>query len=496
MGGRGRERGKKLPPVLHDTLFVSWWEFMARRQQQRTQYPRNPDLFSPEDEEGVDEELGNEWRKPPGGWRPPHLLTWFLLLVLAGLVMTLAYLKDEEVLWDEDLRHGAAETELASTENAVLSAPTRMKTMLASAARVTLERPEAPVWTWDTPTLSRWLEEQGAVLDNFRDLLEEKEEEWRPRNLLWQVENLGVDQHAWRKVMLLKQVEVEYLTRRGDEEMAFRAAVDMAVMACLLERLDTWPSFMERALDLHEAAAQSLAVLLQNTKLPEGVLKQLQLQEYGPWEASNERLGSAMKGYYGFERKLLLGPEKGEPPLPLEYQTARSGWMQFKPNATLRLFADSFRELSDACKPAAFTKTSQLSHRLYQRVSGVQGIGNPNSSGEKYFASRIVQYAGLPERVNLARAKHTILMTLFSVRRSVAGEMRVPMSLEELVPKYLDAVPKDPFTGEPLGYNAAHGLIYSVGLDLKDDGGKPTEVPLSDILEPTVQTGIGVARAR
>ncbi|WP_206171084.1 hypothetical protein [Phragmitibacter flavus] len=482
---------------MHDTVFVSWWVLMARRQQQqRVQSPRNRELFSPEDDDVLDEMVPNEWRKRPGGWRPPHLLTWFLLLVLVGLVMTLAYLKDEAPVWDEDLRHTAGEVQVESQENAVLSAPTRMKTMLASAGRVVLDRPEGPAWRWDTPTLARWLEEKGTVLDNFRDLLEEKEEEWRPRNLLWQVENLGADQQAWKTVMVLKQVEVEYLTRRGNEEMAFLAAVDMAVMACLLERLDTWPSFMERALDLHEAAAQSLAVLLQNTRLPEPVLMQLQLNEYGPWEASNEHLGAAMKGYYGFERKLLLGPDKGEPPLPLEYQTARSGWMQFKPNATLRLFADSFRELADASKPAAFTKTSQLSHRLYQQVSGVQGIGNPNSTGEKYFASRIVQYAGLPERLNLARAKHTILMTLFSVRRSVAAEMRVPMSLEELVPKYLEAVPKDPFTGEPIGYNAAHGLIYSVGLDLKDDGGRPTEVPLSDILEPTVQTGIGVARAR
>ena len=446
----------------------------------------------PEEDAAQDEgQAANQWRQPEG-WRPPHLLTWFLLFLLVGLVISLMYLKDESPPWDEDLRYATA-APLAETP---LSAPTRMKTMLHSAARVELERLDQPAWKWDMEILEEWLNAYSTVLDNFRDLLEEKEEEWLPRHVLWQVENLGSNASSWRTVILLKQVEVAYYSKRNDEEGAFRAAVDMAVMASLLERLDTWPSFMERALDLHEACAQSLAILLQNTQLAEPLLRQLQEQEYAPWAPSNELLTKAMKGYYAFERKLLLGPEKGEPPLPHEYMTARTGWMQFKPNATLRLFADSFRELSDACKPEAFAKTSQISHRLYQRVSGVQGIGNPNSAGEQYFASRIVQYVGLPERLNLARAKHTILMTLFSVRRSVAAEMRVPLSLDELVPKYMGAVPKDPFTGEPIGYNSAEGLVYSVGLDLKDDHGKPTEVPLSDILEPTVQTGIGVARAR
>ena len=60
------------------------------------------------------------------------------------------------------------------------------------------------------------------------------------------------------------------------------------------------------------------------------------------------------------------------------------------------------------------------------------------------------------------------------------GEGRLPENLDELVPKYLDAVPEDPFDGKPLKYRAGmldhgngklkHGyVVYSVGLDGKDD---------------------------
>jgi hypothetical protein len=49
-----------------------------------------------------------------------------------------------------------------------------------------------------------------------------------------------------------------------------------------------------------------------------------------------------------------------------------------------------------------------------------------------------------------------------------------PASLEELTPKYLAEVPRDPFDGSPLRYRrTADGVIvYSVSVDGKDDGGE------------------------
>lgn len=49
----------------------------------------------------------------------------------------------------------------------------------------------------------------------------------------------------------------------------------------------------------------------------------------------------------------------------------------------------------------------------------------------------------------------------------------LPDSLDDLVPKFLDAVVADPFTGGPLRYKklAKGYVVYSVGEDGKDDGG-------------------------
>jgi len=47
----------------------------------------------------------------------------------------------------------------------------------------------------------------------------------------------------------------------------------------------------------------------------------------------------------------------------------------------------------------------------------------------------------------------------------------LPTTLDELVPKYLTAVPTDAFDGKPLRYSQEKKIIYSVGEDLKDSGG-------------------------
>ncbi len=44
-------------------------------------------------------------------------------------------------------------------------------------------------------------------------------------------------------------------------------------------------------------------------------------------------------------------------------------------------------------------------------------------------------------------------------------------SLAELVPRYLREVPTDPFDRESLRYSPAKRIVYSVGVDLEDQGG-------------------------
>ena len=75
--------------------------------------------------------------------------------------------------------------------------------------------------------------------------------------------------------------------------------------------------------------------------------------------------------------------------------------------------------------------------------------------------------------------QHRITAHLRSAKAILAAERfrldtgRLPKSLEELVPTYLDTLPVDPFTATPLRFAVTEEgiVIYSIGENLIDDGG-------------------------
>ncbi|MBN2138785.1 MAG: hypothetical protein JW720_13335 [Sedimentisphaerales bacterium] len=61
-----------------------------------------------------------------------------------------------------------------------------------------------------------------------------------------------------------------------------------------------------------------------------------------------------------------------------------------------------------------------------------------------------------------------------AVERYRLAEGKLPEALNELVPEYLDVVPKDPFDGAELRFKRLEKgfMVYSIGEDCSDDGGK------------------------
>jgi len=84
--------------------------------------------------------------------------------------------------------------------------------------------------------------------------------------------------------------------------------------------------------------------------------------------------------------------------------------------------------------------------------------------------------------IQKAETQHKIITTH---ERLVAGELALrcyqseqghpPAHLDDVVTKYLAQVPQDPFTGQPMIYRlqGTNWLLYSVGPDGADDGGRP-----------------------
>ena len=79
----------------------------------------------------------------------------------------------------------------------------------------------------------------------------------------------------------------------------------------------------------------------------------------------------------------------------------------------------------------------------------------------------VTKFALIQSQVDLAR-------TACALERFRLAHGNYPERLAELVPTYLDKVPLDIVNGEPLHYRRTDNgkfVLYSIGLDGKDDGG-------------------------
>ena len=102
---------------------------------------------------------------------------------------------------------------------------------------------------------------------------------------------------------------------------------------------------------------------------------------------------------------------------------------------------------------------------------------------------RLISFKSLrqSEQKHAARIKrHQTGMRLLTIELALrcfqSEQGRVPLRLEELTPKYFQCVPMDPFSDQPLVYHAqgTNWLLYSIGPDGVDDGGKPVGRSVSD----------------
>jgi hypothetical protein len=73
-----------------------------------------------------------------------------------------------------------------------------------------------------------------------------------------------------------------------------------------------------------------------------------------------------------------------------------------------------------------------------------------------------------------AQANIKLATTALTVERFRLDQGRLPIDLKELTPRFLDAIPTDPFDGAPLRYRRLDRgyVVYNVGEDGRDDGGR------------------------
>jgi len=177
-------------------------------------------------------------------------------------------------------------------------------------------------------------------------------------------------------------------------------------------------------------------------------------------------VGESVMGFAAFKSPLAaLGPNSG---LPINRFMRGS-------NEDLAFYLEIQSDMRDAMEleyPDALDMVETANDKVTARIATPLGR-------MRYIMTGLTLPAISASAGAVARADglNRCIDTAIAIERYRRREGRLPESLAELVPDFLEAVPIDPFDGKPVRYVVKKEayLVYTCGRDRVDDGGKEVD---------------------
>jgi hypothetical protein len=185
---------------------------------------------------------------------------------------------------------------------------------------------------------------------------------------------------------------------------------------------------------------------------------------------------------------LLVGLRGERAFLHKTFEAIKAGEVSLDQLLTMRGKTGKYNWFDKLAREDVNVEHARVLSLMTRRVRDAQLPPHRQAAGERAFEAEvralppqaIVTRLILPETTSIARrdrnrrAHLCCLISAIACERHRQAEGSWPCALAELVPEYLSSVPTDPYDGKPLRLaRLADGLVvYSVGPDGSDDGGK------------------------
>ncbi len=144
----------------------------------------------------------------------------------------------------------------------------------------------------------------------------------------------------------------------------------------------------------------------------------------------------------------------------------------FQPNRTKLTFANIYRDMiTNASLYYAEMNLYDVEDILGLGESKPKLLTRPNAVGKILYAMLTPALDSILERKCRAECSVAATHLLLGIHLYRMNTGLLPERPESLVPGFIDAIPTDPYDGQPFRYNQQRRIIYSVGRDSKDSGG-------------------------
>lgn len=144
----------------------------------------------------------------------------------------------------------------------------------------------------------------------------------------------------------------------------------------------------------------------------------------------------------------------------------------YRPNETKKLFAERARsQIVKANIPCATLNDEYASQPMIKDARSVKLFFTENAAGKiiSEIVAASLNNAHIKKcNVEFIASVNQLTITLHAYEKEKGF---LPSNLEQLVPKYIANVPRDPFDGKSLRYSQQKKIIYSVGKGGLDKGG-------------------------
>jgi hypothetical protein len=412
---------------------------------------------------------------------PLRVIAWLFLFFCLCWVIALVASRDDPVVRDQAMQY--SESNVSDTQNGWL--------YLKKAESVL--SPAPPKFDDDLKKFENFLDSNDtATKTALADLLKKNEEAFQLTEKADQCARYqgpkintfadGLYNHNGTvRLARLRTFRAYHLFRQDRETQALDEGFKVVMMGRRLENSDGGLITLTVGVAIQDIGLEAIQQMIAKTTLKDTVLKPY-LKSNEPYTVDLEGAGNAIR----IEYRMLANSMDDIFQSLLKKAPLHSGKIltpAFKKNRTISSLAENYQELIENFRlPLAqqrFPKIEAKQKSYFEMIFSTNPVGNILAQAGAYGSKRYC--ANLCIAKNRGAATRTLLaLKCYKLRH---GEL--PETLNALVPEYLDQVPLDDFSGEALHYSKTEKKLWSVGMNLTDEGGKKP-IPPEDMFNEIV----------
>jgi hypothetical protein len=274
---------------------------------------------------------------------------------------------------------------------------------------------------------------------------------------------------SWKQLAQLAEVRENFLLHNGQEQAGFDQIVNHIQLGRRMQN-----SHGVLIVYLVGAAVNTMGLgqiqhWVGKTHLTPDQLKAYSLQLKSQPGEAGEAFANAIRVEKQMQMETLVAMREGRiKDKDLPSFGFWSVWPIFSFSQTEGLFARGALMLVKAA-PHHYNEANVAAMEARPDMVSIILSGNP--VGQILFYMMMPALSASLEKKSKGDVQLQATRTILALRAYQLAHGHLPPDLNALVPEFLEAVPVDDFDGQPLRYSAEKKIVYSVGKNLKDDGG-------------------------